>query len=227
VIGAGSQQMIALNNCFTEFILPEWFNAPQALKETLHKVWNRQYLDLYDEGGNSDLYDAFKEVIEALGMPDDLIGHKRYVYMAFGIALSARFTVKGWFPEDERPDIALEKVRCWLETGVEIPNNFAETLFPDYYRKGAHIPPGEAYTVLYRFLKTLNKADAYQSLLWLLDDAFTSEALTLKYNERRKFFNWWIVDVTPSAYCLRLPSHLCTAGGIISLDNSPDYRLDL
>jgi hypothetical protein len=210
--------MKTFNNCFTEFLLPEWFDGPEDLKETLRKVWDKQYSDLYDEGGNCDVYDAFKDVLEAFGMPDNVTGHKRYMYMGWAIALAASFTLKGWFPEDERPEIALEQVRSWLKQGTEVPLNLADTLFSDYHQKGAHTAAGEAYTVFYRFLKTLDQTQAYQNLLWMLDDAFTGEALTLQHLERREFFNWWVIDVTPSAYCLRFPSYLCTAGGIMTLD---------
>jgi|GEM_PF-1171695 len=209
--------MKTFNNFFTEFLLPKDFNGPEKLKETLRGVWDRRYRELYDEGGDCEVYDACEDVLKAFGMPDNSIGHKRYVYMGWPIALAASFTIKGWYPEDERPGIALEQVRCWFQQGTEVPLNLADTLFSDYYQKGAHTAAGDAYAVLYRFLKTLDQTQAYQNLLWMLDDAFESEALTLQYLERREFFNWWILDVTPSAYYLRLPSYLCTAGGIVPL----------
>jgi hypothetical protein len=211
--------MQTFNNFFTEFILPECFEEPKALKDTLSKVWNTKYLDLHDEQGECNVYDAFKEVLETFGMPNDATGHKRYVYMAWAIALAASFTIEAWFPQDERPKILLEQVRLWLQNSGEVVANLADTQFSDYSEHGTHTAAGEAYVVFYRFLKTLDKTKTYQNLLWMLDDAFTGEALTLQYLEKREFFNWWLIDVTPSAYHLKFPTYICTAGGIVSLDS--------
>jgi hypothetical protein len=218
--------MKIFNNYFSEFILPEWFNAPESLKKILRRAWNRKYSDLYDQEGNSKVYDAFKEVLETIGVPEDTTGHKRYVYIGWSIATAAYFRLAALFPEDERPKIALETACSWLRKDVEVRSNFADTLFPDYRQEKLYTRD-DAYEIIYRFVETLDKNKAYQSLLWLLDDAFTGEALTVNCNELREFFNWWIIDVTPSAYYLKFPSCFCITGGIITADRDSDIPLIL
>lgn len=218
--------MQTFNNHFSEFILPEWFAPPESLKEILHRVWDKKYLDLYDQAGTWEVYDSFKEVLEAVGMPENTTAHKRYVYIGWSIASATYFRLNPLFPEDKRPEIALETACSWLRKDVEVPSNFANTLFPDY-EQGDLYRKDDKYEVIYRFAEILDKNKAYQSLLWLLDEAFTGgDALTnMKYAEIREFFNWWLIDVVPSAYCLKFPSCLCLSGGIITLDSDSDVPL--
>ena len=210
--------MQTFNNIFTKFSLPGFFEE-KALEDVLQRVWNRRYLDLYDEEGECDVHNAFTEVLEKFGKPDDTTKHKRYVYMAWVIALAASFTIEAWFPQDTRPKLLLKQVLSWLKNETEVISDLADNCFSDYSERGIHTAAGEAYVIFYRFLKTLDETQAYQSLLCMLDGAFIGVALTLQYLERREFFNWWLVDVTPYTYYLELPKYLCTAGGIVPLDS--------
>jgi hypothetical protein len=201
--------MKALNNSYLEFSLPKWFDSPEALKEMLFTLWNRRYYELHEEAANSLIEEAFEEALKAFGKPNDLTGHRRYVYMAWAMALAARPTLQHWFPEDTRPDTALEKIGSWAKAGVEMPADFAKSLFWDFPSKGAHTGAVEAYDIFYSSLRTLDQAYAYESMVSILEDAINGEAITPYYNVRRTVWNWWLLDVIPCAYYLRLPSTLC------------------
>ncbi len=114
---------------YTDFKLPSNSHIPNHLQQTLRTVWDRKYDDLYERGGNSDVEQAFVEVMTAFGMPNDAISHQRYVYMAYGIALAAKPTIKHYFPEEHKADIVQAIVSCWLKDGGEIPETWAIPCF--------------------------------------------------------------------------------------------------
>lgn len=115
---------------YTNFKLPNNLDIPEQLQQTLQMVWDRKYRDLYERGGKYNVEEAFVEVLQAFGMPNDKVSHQRYVYMAYGIALAAKPTIKHYFPEEHKADIVQAIVSCWLKDGGEIPENWADTLFP-------------------------------------------------------------------------------------------------
>jgi len=193
---------------YRNFQLPSNSDIPEQLQETLHRVWERKYRDLYETGGKYNVEEAFVEVMTAFGMPNDAISHQRYVYMAYGIALAAKPTIKHYFPEENKTDIVQGIVSCWLKDGGEIPETWADTLFPNINKIGKYQATDEAYNIFYGLLQTLNTKTAYNAILNILYDAITGDAITGCTEARRDMFNWWLIEVVPAAYCLKLPSTL-------------------
>jgi hypothetical protein len=171
-------------------------------------VWERKYRDLYETGGKCNVEAAFVEVMTAFGMPNDAISHQRYVYMAYGIALAAKPTIKHYFPEENKADIVQGIVSCWLKDGGEIPETWADTLFPHINEIGKYQATDEAYNIFYGLLQTLNTKTAYNAILNILYDAITGDPISGFTEARRDMFNWWLIEVIPAAYCLQLPSTL-------------------
>ncbi|PSB39731.1 hypothetical protein C7B69_01735 [filamentous cyanobacterium Phorm 46] len=193
---------------YTEFKLPKNLDIPEKLKETLQAVWDRQYRDLYERGGKSDVEAAFVEVLTAFGMPNDAISHQRYVYMAYAMALASQPTIKHYFPEERKVEIVQAIVSCWLKDGCEIPETWADTLFSNINEIGRYQASDEAYSILYGLVKTLNPKTAYKAILHILYDAITGDAISGFAAAQRDMFNWWLIEVIPAAYCLKLPSTL-------------------
>ncbi len=193
---------------YTELKLSQNFELPKNLLLKIREVWNRKYRDLYDNEGKCNVEEAFEEVLQTFGMPINTIVHQRYVYMAMGIALAAQATLKHYFPDDSRPDIVVAKVNFWIENGVEVPDDFADTLFPNINEGGMYQAADEAYNIFYGLLKTLNKGAAYEVVIDILYDAIAGDAISPFAAAKRDLFNWWIINVVPSAYCLKLPSSL-------------------
>jgi hypothetical protein len=134
------------------------------------------------------------------------------------IALAAQATLKHYFPDDSRPDIVVSKVNDWIETSVEFPDDFPDTLFPDINEGGMHQAADEAYNIFYGLLKALNKESAPTALIDILYDAITGDAISPFTAAKRDLFNWWIIEVVPKAYHLKLPSNLYPrASAFISL----------
>ncbi|KYC43420.1 hypothetical protein WA1_11320 [Scytonema hofmannii PCC 7110] len=193
---------------YTEFKLPQDFELPNNLLIIIREVWDRKYRDLYENGRKCNVEEAFEEIMQTFGMPINTIEHQRYVYMAMGMALAAQATLKHYFPDDSRPDIVIAKVNNWIKNGVEVPDDFADTLFPNINEGGMYQAADEAYNIFYGLLKTLNKESAYEAIIDILYDAITGDAISPFAAAKRDLFNWWIIDVVPSAYCLKLPSNL-------------------
>jgi hypothetical protein len=193
---------------YSDFKLPSNSDIPEQLQEALHRVWERKYRDLYETGGKCNVEEAFVEVMTAFGMPNDAISHQRYVYMAYGIALAAKPTIKDYFPEENKTDIIQGIVSCWLINGGEIPETWADTLFPNINKIGKYQATDEAYNIFYGLLQTLNTKIAYDAILDILYNAITGDAISGCTEARRDMFNWWLIEVIPAAYCLKLPSTL-------------------
>ncbi|MGL5066181.1 MAG: hypothetical protein ACRC62_39935 [Microcoleus sp.] len=193
---------------YTDFKLPSNSDIPDRLQQTLRAVWDRKYDDLYERGGDSDVEEAFLEVMQAFGMPNDEISHQRYIYMAHAMALAAQPTIKHYFPEERKVEIIQAIVSCWLKDGCEIPETWADTLFANSKEIGRYQAADEAYSIFYGLVKTLNKKTAYHAILHILYDAITGDAISGFAAAQRDMFNWWLIEVVPAAYCLKLPATL-------------------
>ena len=132
--------------------------------------------------------------------------------MGLAIALAARPTLAYRFPQDKRPDFVLQKVSEWLEKEQWSGAEWAELFFADYWT-GAHTEANEAYDIFRQLLKMVNINDAYRALFNILDAAINDEAISPHYWAKRSIFNWWLIDVVPAAYMLRLPATICTDRG--------------
>ena len=174
---------------YTDFKLPSNSDIPDQLQQTLRTVWDRKYDDLYERGGKCNVEEAFVEVMTAFGMPNDPISHQRYVYMAYGIALAAKPTIKHYFPEEHKADIVQAIVSCWLKDGGEIPETWADTLFPNINKIGKYQATDEAYNIFYGLLQTLNTKTAYNAILDILYDAITGDAIFGFAAAQRDMFN--------------------------------------
>lgn len=193
---------------YSDFKLPSNSDIPEQLQETLHSVWERKYRDLYETGGKCNVEEAFVEVMTAFGRPNDPISHQRYVYMAYGIALAAKPTIKHYFPEENKSDIVQGIVSCWLKESGQIPETWADTLFPNINKIGKYQATDEAYNIFYGLMQTLNIKTAYNAILDIMYDAITGDAIYGCTEARRDMFNWWLIEVIPAAYGLQLPSTL-------------------
>lgn len=179
---------------YREFQLPQWFNGPEALTETLYQAWSRRYKDLYERGGECDVEETFEEVIKALGVPVDRLSHWRYSYMAWIFSMAAMPTIKHYYPEDWKYFLVQKQVLACLEEGSEIPDELADTLFAKPTIRN-YQTADEAYSVLYNYLKSLHRQLAYDAVIDILYDAITGDAISGFAAAKRDIFNWWLIEV--------------------------------
>jgi len=193
---------------YHQFILPENIEIPENLKVTLQYIWNRKYDDLYEVGGNSDLEEAFEELLETFGKPDNIKQHRRSIYLAWAMALATQSIIKHYYPNDNSFYQVEKQVKLSLIQGYKNVNNLANQLFPNINKIGKYQAVDEAYNILYNCLQTLDPELAYQSVLDILYDGITGEAIAGFSLPKRDIFNWLLIEVIPYAYCLQLPPHI-------------------
>jgi hypothetical protein len=199
---------------YRDFRLPDWFGGPEPLREALRRAWSGRYADLYDAGGREDVDDAFKLVLSQLGDPDEHIPQKRYVLTALAMALASRPTLRRYHPEDERPGVVLAEVARWLEDKSLPGQELAPSLFPEAGKFGRYVAVDEAYSIFSELLRSLDPRHTDTSVKDILYAAITGDAISEFAAANRDIFNWWLVEVTPAAYYLRLPSAIYPAGMI-------------
>lgn len=193
---------------YSEFFISQRLNLPQPLIDRLREAWNKKYIELYENPGIFHVEEEFKYILNVFGAPADTISHQRFVYMAMSIAVSAQPLLKHHFPNDYRPNLVLEKVNSWLEMNTKVSDNLADLLFPDINERGISQATDEAYNIFYGLLVILNKENAYETMIDILYDAITGDAISSFAAAKRDLFNWWLIDVTPSAYCLQLSAKI-------------------
>ena len=200
------------NNIYSILQLPKWFNGPTVLQTTLREVGETPYYDLYEDDTTHRTFEAFERVLSVFGSSQESISHKRYVYMGLAIAIAARPTLAYRFPEDKRADIALQAAWAWLLIGQQPDSDWTQELFADYWT-GAYTEANEAYDVFRNLLKALDRQQAYDAIFNMLDAAINDEAISPHHWAKRSIFNWWLMEVVPAAYYLRLPDTICTDAG--------------
>jgi hypothetical protein len=187
---------------------PELICGSSRLFNTLYKVYDSRYADFYLDNGSNDVEESFDTVLKVIGDPMDLINHQRYVTIGWAIALAAQPTIQYYFPDDSRPDTVVKHVSLWLANQIKLSGNVANTLFPEINKDGfgGHPAADEAYHIFYNLIKSLDPKGAYEAIVDILYDAMTGDAIIPSSRKKRQLFNWWLIDVVPSAYYLRLPS---------------------
>lgn len=153
---------------------------------------------------NSD----FEELLEAFGKTDQIDQHKRYIYLAWAMALTTQSIIKHYYPKDNSFYKVEEQVKLSLIQGTKNVNHLANQLFLNINKIGKYQAVDEAYNILYNCLQTLDQELAYQAVLNILYDAITGEAIAGFSLPKRDIFNWLLIEVIPYAYCLQLPPHI-------------------
>lgn len=191
---------------FTEFGLPEWFDGPESLRVLIKNLWDQCYSDLYEEACDvaAPLGDAFEQVLAAYATDGGGLGHQRLVWMALAYCSAAAITVNAYLPGDSRPEQVMTAVEKWLRNPsqrvhVDLDAMFAREVMPP---QALH----ESLDVLYQSLLVLEPERALDGLREILDDCIDGHAIIPGSDGRRDLFNWWLLDVVPSSWCLRRPA---------------------
>ncbi len=200
------------NKFYNTFRLPKWFNGPDILRTTLLDVSKTRYYDLYEDDTNDRTSEAFERVLSIFGLPEESVSHRRYVYLGLTMALATRPTLAYRFPEDKRADMVLQVAWAWLLMGQQPALNWTQQLFADY-SIGAYTEANEAYDIFHNLLRAFDRKQAYDAILNILDAGINDEAISPHHWAKRLIFNWWLMEVVPAAYFLRLPDTICTDAG--------------
>ncbi len=72
----------------------------------------------------------------------------------------------------------------------------------------------EALDVFRNALRVLERSQAREALLEILDDCFEGYAIFPGSQGKRDLFNWWLLEVLPATWCLEFPDVLYTMNGL-------------
>lgn len=197
------------------FQISSSYEISESLRQLLNQVWQNHYEELYEEeaSGNITLEETLLFILDALGDKDEKLCHSRYVCMALILALAVEPTVKAYLPDGQKTEQVFKLVINWFET-QKIPDlEQINELFPQLSLGNQAID--EALDVFKNLLQALNPAQAKEALLEILDDCLEGYAIFPGSRGRRDLFNWWLLEVVPSTWCLQFPESIYTIKGVI------------
>lgn len=190
---------------YPNFQISSDLEIPEFLRQLLYKAWQNHYQELYEEeaDGTISLELTLSEILDALNKGDKSLCHSRYVCMAIILALAVEPTVKAYLPDDQKLEQVFNLVINWTKN-QEVPTvEEIEPLFPQ--KSVGNQAIDEALDVLKNLLQVLNPAQAKKAILEILDDCLEGYAIFPGSMGRRDLFNWWLLEVVPSSWCLQFP----------------------
>jgi hypothetical protein len=190
---------------YPNFQISSDLEIPESLHQLLYKAWQNHYQELYEEqaDGTISLELTLLEILDALAEEDKSQCHSRYVCMALILALAVEPTIKAYLPETQKIEQVFNLVTNWSKN-KEIPTvEEINQLFPQKSVGTQAID--EALDVFKNLLQVLNPTQAKKAILEILDDCLEGYAIIPGSMERRDLFNWWLLEVVPSSWCLQFP----------------------
>ncbi len=200
----------SVSSYYPSFKISPLFEIPSYLRNLLQELWQKHYEELYEKeaDGTTSLENAFEKILDTLWSRSDKICHRRYVWMAYALALAAKPTVEAYLPNDLRSEQVIERTATWLKDVAASSVPEINNLFPQMSVGSQAID--EAIDVFRNLLRVTVPELAREALLEILDDCFEGYAIFPGSAGKRDLFNWWLVEVVPAAWCLRLPNLIYT-----------------
>ena len=200
----------SVSSYYPSFKISPLFEIPSYLRNLLQELWQKHYEELYEKeaDGTTSLENAFEKILDTLWSSSDKTCHRRYVWMAYALALAAKPTVEAYLPNDLRSEQVIERTATWLLDVAVSSVPEINNLFPQMSVGSQAID--EAIDVFRNLLQVTVPELAREALLEILDDCFEGHAIFPGSAGKRDLFNWWLVEVVPAAWCLRLPNLIYT-----------------
>jgi hypothetical protein len=192
---------------FYTFSFPDRDDVPTALRDLILTVAKGSYRE-FNPKGTSRLEDALNLILEAAGPPESPVGQRRCVYIAWALALAVRPMIARNSPDDHRPDLVLSQVKAFLEGGGEGPGDRLN-LFPELETAPFTLTQEvcDALIMFSELPMALDREKTRRVLLDVLDLVFTGGAIyPCREGWQMGSFNWFLSEVVPAAYNLRLPA---------------------
>lgn len=217
-IGRECSMISSIDN-YPSFNISPTYDIPLSLKNLLSELWAQQSLEHSKEHNGvatTFLSDAFTKVLYAL-WPESIsvhAGHRRYVWMAYALGFAIGPTINREPVHKQQASLVLMEISRWLR-GKTATLDFPEQ--PKEQELTASVIAGvlainEAQSVLQNLQKITDPVEARIALVQILDNCFEGYAVLRDDYKRRDFFQWWLVEVVPAAWCMRLPKVIYQAG---------------
>jgi hypothetical protein len=178
----------------------------EELRALLNQLWGARYPDLYesvDDGRPVEsVQEAVAHLLTFLHEHQPALGHRRLLYLGWGMAQAVAPNMEYFQPDDNRAQLVLDAVNLFLTEGNLIEQDWA-TLFPKVTPHSQ--AEYEATDVFAQLAKALQPSLARHALAEILDDCLEGYAIFPGSRRRRDLFNWVVLEVIPAAWNCRLP----------------------
>ncbi|HEY1755560.1 MAG TPA: hypothetical protein VGG72_09210 [Bryobacteraceae bacterium] len=187
---------------------PVWFSAPSGFSRVIEDLWNRHYPGLYEDPAGrppSNLDEAFQALLGLLWTEGSNVGHQRCLWAGWAAGKACQATIEGWRAGDPRPQLVQAAVQTFLEYG-RIPSTGWRATFPQLVS-----PPQalhEALDVFWNLARMLDPLEARPAFIEILEDSIEGYGIVPGSQGKRDIFNWFLVEVMPAAWSLRLPDRI-------------------
>jgi hypothetical protein len=202
--------------------------APDPLREGIHLIAEHSYEELYEPvyQPSLSLQEALEQVLSLLESSNDRLSHIRYVWMVLILAMAVQPTVSYYQPSNPEAEQVIAKLTQWLVENASQTNS-AQTAMKVHDASGVYradslsfsaeqaIPSlqvlSESLDVYHQAIQALDRSQAKDALLNILEDCLEGYAIFPGAQGRRELFNWWLLDVVPAVWNLLPPHQLYSA----------------
>lgn len=224
--------MTGLLSLSPEFKLSHSPEVPHQLRDLIYSVWKYRYQELYEDDADSpiSLEQSCQNIIDYLISYDSDLSYLYLMWMGLILGLSVKPTLTAYLPNDIRSELILNLalshfIRTKNQIKYYVKFNFKENIefYPNINQFHKQLFPqlsegtqalDEALDVFQNLLKLIDSNQAKQAVLEILEDCFEGYAIFPGSQHRRDLFNWWLLDVVPATWCLKLPKKIYTIKGL-------------
>jgi hypothetical protein len=224
--------------------LPLLNKIPEPLKTLINKIREEHYPELYEPeaDGTASLEEALTEILDVFQNSGKTLCHLRFVWLALILALVVEPTVEYYQPQNNFTTSTLELLERWifseidsnlssarlnLELQQEIDNLEAIVSEPIDLVKNGEIANlqiiSESRDVFKNAIRVLNREQAKEATLEILQDCLEGYAIFPGSAGRRDLFDWWLLEVVPASWYLLSPRALYVGEGV---DNPEEFQIE-
>jgi hypothetical protein len=185
--------------------------VPDRLRAVIQQVSKGHYRELYEENSTPTL--SLKEALRnVLKMLDECSQNPRFSYfcLAMILGLAVRPTVRCYLPNESFTRLFFQELFHSFFEQKKIED------FKEHYEPflGKYQALDEAILVLKEMLQVSDPLQAPSKLLDMSEICLEGYAIFPGSAERRKLFDWWLLEAIPAAYLQIFPSHIYTIKGL-------------
>lgn len=227
------------------------YNMPDSFQRIIKKVWHQNYEELYEPEteGITSLSHAIDEILELYKDNNQTLTHLRYVWMALILALVVEPTIKYYQPSCSITEKTIKYINLWL---LEVSENMfnsnhesTQSIGFNYQGESDNIIQDiknncnfndskltsfqiwqEALDVYINAIKILDFNHSLKALIEILDDCLEGYAIFPGSQGRRELFNWWLLDVVPSAWYLLPPNYFYVLDNLENRENIVSSQME-
>jgi hypothetical protein len=190
------------------FVLPESDGLPAQLQSLLQELWQSNCDPLYNNECLSFM-EGMSKLLDALcPAADEVVGHRRLVYLAWALGLGVLPTITHALPKEKRPYQILHWLEQWSHGELLFEQITQPDLFPELTQPTYTLAVDEALCVFVDLPHVLDKEQAHKYLLDIFDLIFDGYAMSVDASEHTDIMGWMLMEVIPAIYHCRLPEKI-------------------